>query len=64
MRRRRNYRPTQREIREWCRYFQSTWTPEEEQERAGSGARVRAGLREVRIADYEPSAAYCTSEDQ
>ena len=28
--------PTPAEIRQWCLYFQSTWTPEEEQERAGS----------------------------
>jgi hypothetical protein len=63
-RRRRAYRPTQREIREWCHYFQSTWTPEEEQQRAGSGARVKAGLREVRLTDHEPSVAYCNDEDR
>lgn len=58
------YKPTQAEIREWCLFFQSTWSPEEEQERAGSGARVRTVLKEVRVAEYEPSMAYCTNEDQ
>jgi len=46
------YRPTEDEIREWCRYFQSTWTPEQEQERAGSGVRIRAVLREVRLSNF------------
>jgi|HubBroStandDraft_6_1064221.scaffolds.fasta_scaffold2288623_2 hypothetical protein len=44
-----DYLPTEEEIRDWCRYFQSTWTPEQEQERAGSGVRIRAVLREVRV---------------
>ena len=48
-----DYLPTPDEIREWCRYFQSTWTPEEEQERAGSGVRIRSVLREVRVSDFE-----------
>ena len=47
------YLPTEEEIREWCRYFQSTWTPEQEQERAGSGVRIRAVLREVCVSKYE-----------
>ncbi|HUE15032.1 MAG TPA: hypothetical protein VMR25_12755 [Planctomycetaceae bacterium] len=54
---RRKKMPTPAEIREWCLYFQSTWTPKEEQERAGSGARVRAALREVRVTDFDPSVA-------
>jgi hypothetical protein len=45
----RDHRPSEAEIREWCRYFQSTWTPEQEQERAGSGARIRAVLHEVHV---------------
>jgi len=45
----REYLPTEEEIRDWCRYFQSAWTPEQEQERAGSGVRIRAMLREVRV---------------
>lgn len=53
---RRAYAPTPAEIREWCLYFQSTWTPEEEQERAGSGGRVRTALREVRLTDLEGGA--------
>jgi hypothetical protein len=52
---RREPKPTPAEIREWCHYFQSTWTPEEEQERAGCGARVQAALREVRLTDLDAS---------
>jgi hypothetical protein len=56
-----DYLPTQDEIREWCRYFQSTWTREQEQERAGCGARVRAMLREVRISKLDSND--CLLED-
>ncbi len=47
------YRPTEEEIRDWCRYFQSTWTREQEQERAGCGARIRAVLQEVRVSNFD-----------
>jgi hypothetical protein len=56
--------PTPAEIREWCLYFQSTWSRQEEQERAGSGARVRTVLREVRMADFEPGVADCVTDDR